>query len=351
MSGEHLTTTGANMAGLIQYLIDRSDRQAAQQQYSDLLGSYYQPGDPNQLPIGNTPQELDQSIQRQQGGYRGPGGVLSGGPPQEFYMRAAALPGYQQLAQQAMVGQQAMDRQIQNQIWQQTEIPLAQKATIDAQLQQQQWERDRREFEWTNPSWAQQQSAWAQRQNVAQGWASNNIAQQRLQMEQNNLIAQQQAAQNAQMFPALGLKGNDAIKFRQDLGSLDATANVLTDTIDYLNKVGVGGKALDRGTVNAMRGEFDQNVVNYFRKKFEAGALQESDMKFIEKLAGDPGAWTSLDANQTKLVKRLLTTVEDDRRAMYGYAGVQAPPTQTGRSAWARSASAPSVPKDIEWGP
>jgi hypothetical protein len=324
-----------SLIGLLNYF----DQKSGQEQYGKLLNEYRVPGDPSVLPLGNTPQELDQSIQQQQGGFRGAGGLLSGGPPQEFYMRAAQLPGYQQLAQQAMVGQQAMERQMQGQQWEANNMSLAQKTQLDMNAQQQQWQRQRQEFEWNNPSAYQQAS-------IEQDQARTGIAAGHLGLAQQEFALKQAQAQRP-LFEQL--PPQQRMEFIQNVNQLDATARIVTDSLDYISRVGSGEKALDRGTVNAMNAEYRQNVIPYFQRKFQAGALQKGDMEFIESVAGDPGGWSTLDSRQQQRLAGILRSVEDDRTAAYGMAGRQAPPTQRGGSAWARSQSAKSAPQDIQW--
>jgi hypothetical protein len=328
-----------SLEGLLQYFDQKSGRES----YGKLLDEYRVPGDPNAMPIGNNPSELDQAILQQQGGFRGAGGVLSGGPPPEFYLRAGALPGYQQMAQQAQVGQQAMDRQQQAQLWDSSNMSLAQKTAADAQAQRDKWEQQRREFEYTNMSAAQKASNAIAQQQVGISAGHLGLAQQEFDLKQQQGV-------NARQFPALGLTGQAALDYRTGLMQLDQTANIVTDALDYIGKVGTGGKALDRGTVNAMNAEYRQNVIPYFQKKFQAGALQKGDMEFIESVAGDPGAWSTLDSRQQQRLAGILQSVETDRTNMYGLGGYRPAPTQKGQSAWARSSSAKSVPDDIKWG-
>lgn len=337
-----------SLIGLLNYF----EQQRGREQYGNLLNEYRQPGDSSALPLGNTPAELDQSILQQQGGFKGEGGVLSGGPPPEFYLRAAALPGYGNLAQQAQVGQQAMERQQQGQQWESSNMSLAQKTQLDMAQQQQTWERDRRQFEWNNPSAAQQA-------NIDQGWASNAVArgnlainQAQLGLQQQQMSMQQQQAQNERMFPALGLKGQAAMDYRGAVAKMDNAAAITTDVADYLGKIGVGGKALDRGTVHAMQAAYQQHVVPALTTMVGTGTIQKGDMEFVQGVMGDPGSWGSLDSRERQKVMQILTSVEDERARLYGLSGVKAPATQKGRSAWARSREgATSAPADTVWGP
>jgi hypothetical protein len=332
-------------------LLDYFDRKSGREQYGNLLDEYRVPGDPNVLPLGNTPAELDQSILQQQGGFKGEGGLLTGGPPPEFYLRAGGLPGYQQMAQQAQIGQQAMERQQQGQAWEANNMSLAQKTAADAQAQRDKWSQERQVYEYANPS--AYQSAQIQNARAQTGISAGHLglAQQQFGLQQQEFAARQQQAQNQAAFPALGLKPEQQMEYRTTLANLDKTANVVTDTLDYLKRVGVGEKALDRPQVNAMNAEYRQQVIPYFQKKFQAGALQKGDMEFIESVAADPGGVMSLDHREKIRLSQILRSVEDDRQQMYGLGGYRAPPTRAGQSAWARSQSARSAPDDIQWTP
>lgn len=333
-------------------LLDYFDRRSGREQYGNLLNEYRQPGDPNALPLGNNAAELDQSILRQQGGFKGEGGVLSGGPPPEFYLRAGALPGYQNLVGQAQVGQQAMERQQQGQQWSMGNMSLAQKTELDMREQQTKWEQQRRDFEWNNPSAVQTAQIENARANT--GIAAGNLAinQAQLGLQQQRLQFEQGQAQREQMFPALGLKGQAAMDYRGAVAKMDNAAAITTDVADYLATIGTGGKALDRGTVNAMQAAYQQHVVPALTTMVGTGTIQKGDMEFVQSVMGDPGAWGSLDKNQRQKVMQILTSVEDERARLYGLSGVKAPPTQKGRSAWARSREgATSAPADVVWGP
>lgn len=336
-----------SLVGLLNYV---SQQQGASD-YKKLEESYRQPADPSQLPIGNTPEELDQNILKAQGGYRGAGGVLSGGPPSEFYLRAAALPGYQQLAQQAQVGQQAMERQMQGQQWDSNNMTLAQKTAADMNQQNTKWEQERRQFEWNNPSAVQ--NAQIQNARANTGIAAGNLAinQAHLGLQQQKFQFDQTQAQRAAQFPALALTGQQQMDYRTNVSKMDRAAAIATDTLDYLSTVGTGAKALDRGTVNAMRAAYEQHVVPALATMVGTGTIQQGDMEFIKSVIGEPGGWATLDANQKAKVGQILQSVQEERSRMYGLSGVQAPPIKPGSSAWARSRGTVNTPDDIQWGP
>ena len=69
---------------------------------------------------------------------QGPGGLLNQNQSvsPQFYLKAAAIPGYENLAQQAQVGDQSMARQLQSQDWNAQNMTAAQRASADLQQQQ-----------------------------------------------------------------------------------------------------------------------------------------------------------------------------------------------------------------------
>lgn len=333
----------AGLIGLLNYLDQRSGRE----QYGNLLNEYRVPGDPNQLPLGNTPAELDQAIQRQQGGFRGEGGVISGGPPQSFYMRAAALPGYQQLAQQAQIGQQAMERQAANQQWQEQNMTAGQRAQLEVTQQQQLWERERRDFEWNNPSVVQQANMAAQRASTAQGWGQLGVSQGNLALNQQKFQMEQAQASAAASNPFAGLKPGEKIEFMDRVGTVDRAANVATDLIDYYQRSGTGEITLSPIDRNTLGVEWQGAMLPYLQQRFTAGAMQKGEQELFQELAGDPAKVFSLKPKQLDLFKMWQADINQTRERLYGYAGVKPPATGRGRSAFAQSRSAASIPQDI----
>jgi hypothetical protein len=85
----------------------------------------------------------------------GTAGLLEQQYSPEFFTRAAAIPGYEQLAAGAQAQAGAMQRQMQGQVWDSQNIPLAKKLELDAASEERKWRQDRHVFEWNNPSAAQ----------------------------------------------------------------------------------------------------------------------------------------------------------------------------------------------------
>ena len=335
-------------------LLDYFDRAKGREQYGALLDQYRVQGDPNQLPLGNTAAELDQSIQRQQGGFRGEGGLISGGPPQEFYMRAAALPGYQNLAQQAQVGQQALERQIQAQQWQENNLTAGQRAQIEVQKEQQQWERDRRTFEWNNPSAVQQANIDQGRAQLGISAGQLGVAQGNLALNQQQFAAQQAAAAAAKANPFFGLKPNEQIEFMDRVNTVDRAGAVAADLIDYYQRSGTGEVTLSPIDRNTLGVEWQGAMLPYLQQRFAAGAMQKGEQELFQELAGDPAKVFALKGKQLDLFKMWAADIDQTRNQLYGYAGVKPQPIQRGGSAFAKSRSAASAPKRedlIEWSP
>ena len=221
--------------------------------------------------------------------------------------------------------------------------------------QKQEWEQSNWDAGWntekgmTHAQVAANQVAQGQL-GVSQGNLAVNQAQ--LGMQQQRLAFDQGQAQTRGMYPALGLKGQAAMDYRGAISKMDRAAEIGTDVADYLQTVGTGGKALDRGTVNAMNAAYQQHVVPALTTMVGTGTIQKGDMEFVQGVMGDPGAWTTLDSRQRQKVVQILKSVEDERGRLYGLSGVRAPATKKGASAWARSREgATSAPEDTVWGP
>lgn len=245
---------------------------------------------------------------------------------------------------QFIAGQQAMERQQQGQHWSQNNMPLADKTRLDVLQTQRKWENERRQFEWNTPSAAQQASNAVARAQLGVSQGQLGLAQQKFAAEQNAAALQRQ-------FPALGLTGQQQMDYRTGVAKMDRAAAIATDTFDYLNTVGTGAKALDRGTVNAMRAAYEQHVVPALATMVGTGTIQQGDMEFIKSVIGEPGGWATLDSKQKAKVGQILQSVQEERARMYGLSGVQAPPIKPGSSAWAKSRGTVNTPDDIQWGP
>ena len=129
------------------------------QQLGGLLDQYRQAPDPNALPLGNNPAELDQSIMQQQGGFKQPGGLLGNMPPSEFYLKAATIPGLTQpMLTQAQAQQGAMDRQVQDQTWRQSNMTASELANYTLQQERMRADQEWRQYEFKNLSAAQRGS-------------------------------------------------------------------------------------------------------------------------------------------------------------------------------------------------
>lgn len=306
------------------YMEDRKQNQTL-----DFIRKNTIPGDPNARPIGNNLAELDANIAAMQPRFN---------PAME--MELAARTG---TMGQYLAGMQAMQRQQQAQVYDSNNMTAAQYAAHTLNTQKAQWEKDRQDLEFNSLSAAQ-------KAQLAVSQANTGVAQGHLSLAREKQAADAKAAALANQFPALGLNPEKKMEFVQNVAKLDRAAEISTDVIDYLSKVGVGGKALDRGNVNAMQGAYQQHVVPALVQMVGTGTIQKGDLDFVQSIIGDPGSWVSLDARQKAKVAQILQTVNDQRSTMYGFAGRQAPPIRPGSSAWARSASSASAPSDTVWG-
>ena len=294
----------AGLIGLLNYLDQRSGREA----YGNLLNEYRVQGDPSQLPLGNTAAELDQSIQRQQGGFRGEGGLISGGPPQEFYMRAAALPGYQNLAQQAQVGQQALERQIQAQQWQENNLTAGPRANLMVQQEEAKWRKEREEAGW----------------NIDKGMTNYQAEQVRIDQQNANRLAASAGAgagQGGVMFgaPPSGysmqldpttnqpvltpMQGSpDWVTQRGQQQDLTAGVRAIDNMIDFVKRKGSFETGAESGKISA--GD-RQQVIRTLGVLSNMGVLQQGELELLESQVSDPNAFASLLKNNATVIGKL----------------------------------------------
>lgn len=267
-------------------------------------------------------------------------------PSNEFLAQAAALPGRENLLQQAVVGEQAMARQRQGQIWEAENMTMAQKAALEAQQQQRAWEQSRREFEHANPSAYQQAQIGNARQGLLMqqeelGLKRDQMAA-NLQMQQNQLLQDQYFRQ----FPAAGLTGNDAIKYNNTLLRYDKAASTLVDTIDYLSNRGVGGGRLS-GDLRALSSALQLEVVPILTEQMGSGTMDKNEFDRSMDIVADPTKWFDSSGRMNKRLSTVLESVNASRDQMYSLGGQQAPKIRKGQSSFARSATERDIPHEF----
>lgn len=270
-------------------------------------------------------------------------------PSNEFLAQAAALPGRENLLQQAVVGEQAMARQRQGQIWESENMTMSQKAALEAQQQQRAWEQSRREFEHANPSAYQQAQIGNARQGLLMqqeelGLKRDQMAA-NLQMQENQLLQDQYFRQ----FPAAGLTGTDAIDYMQSVSRTDNAVSTLLDARDFMERR-AAGEGRFSGDLQAQKAAIALNVQPVIMEILNTGVLQEAERASIEELMGDPTQIFTTSGRQTKNMAVLQEVIERHRENLYRLGGREAPKVQLGSSAFreamrSNSRSARSIPR------
>lgn len=278
----------------------------------------------------------DQAKQTQQ--FQGLLGGLNGASPNEqFWLQAAQLPAYQQLAGQQLgygaAGGQAMARQQQAQDWSAQNLTRAQQEQLT--LNQQKAERDyaidqedlRRKWYGTQASAA---SSYA---SADSSNASRALSQARLEGE--NLKLQRERGGLLERLPP-----QNQLEARQDLLNKDSWAQSATDVEDWALNRGPGAALPLVGTAEAgaMDTEWQTSVRPALMQIMNTGVLQEGEREMLEQVMGQP-ADKVLTKAQQNVIKTVAQKIRDLRSNSYKAVGLQAPEVQRGGSAAARALS------------
>lgn len=293
----------------------RKDQAQAAEQFQGLLGSL-----------------------EQQGPTQPGGGVLQArAPDQQFWLKAAMIPEYQQLAGQQLgygaAGEQAMQRQMQQQQYEGGNLTLMQQMQIRAQQAQDQLA-ERLGISDLQRKWAGTQASMAS----SYASAANSGASQQLTMAK--LIEQQKKNQAdtgnlySQLTPA------DRQKANVQLLNADTWANAATDVEDWVQKRGSGAALPLVGTAeaDAFNTEWQTSVKPAFMQILNTGVLEKSEAERLEEIMGQP-ADKVLTQSQINVIKTAAQKVRDLRQNAYKSYGFEAPAVQSGKSAAARQLS------------
>jgi hypothetical protein len=299
-------------------------------EYTGLLGQYQTqpqqgPPDPNQFGGGLPPI------------------MASGPPPEQFYARAAAIPGYQGLAQGAQANLGAMNRQRQSQDWSLSNVPLADQqrlqATIDMNnaglLQQYNTEQARAEEvrrQWNSISPVQQRELDLRGQQVADQAAYHKG---QLGISQGNLDWQRSPNNPAnirQPVGPFGMKGEELFKVQTDLMSQDRQVAAAQDVLEYVSRNSVPGQAQNLGERAAVASAWGMIAPAFIAAAQNSGVIQSSEMPRILGIIGDPTAWSKLTDTDRYKVGLVVSAMQAQRGDKYKALGLQAPQLQTGQS-------------------
>lgn len=267
-----------------------------------------------------------------------PGGLLeSRAPDQQFWLKAAAIPGYEGLAGQQLgyeaAGQQAMARQQQQQGFEQNFLTKAQQVQLGLQARRDQFAQDIGLQDLQRKWYGTQASA------GASGAAAQNSQMGSL-LKGLQIQAEQQKQQTAQG-PLYGqLQPMDRMKVNQTLQRNDAAVDSTQEVLDWvLNRdPSAPMRAIGTARGGAMAADWMLSTIPVMKDMVGAGALDNSEREWMENIVQSPDALhlTEKQENQFKLIAQKV----QDYRAQ-GYKSVGLPvPTERRPGAVSRSQGA-----------
>lgn len=274
--------------------------------------------------------------QNQQQGPTMPGqGLLGANPPSpQFWMQAATIPGYEQLAGQqlgiAAQGDQRLAEQQQQQQWASENMTAAQAAQLALQSQK-----------------ASQDYGIAQ-QNLARQWygtqasagASNASA---------DLSRAKLGAENRKTGLLGGslydrLKPNEQVEANNEILNADTWATSAADVADWADKRAPGAAIPLAGTgeAAAFNTEWQTSALPAFMQIMNTGVLQPGERETLAEVIGSP-ADKVLTKSQVNVIKTVAQKVKDLRGQTYKKYDLQPKPLESGQSAAARTLGATPV--------
>jgi hypothetical protein len=334
--------------GFLSYMLQQNDQEAARQRYGALLNEYRTAGDPNTPnpgPWAAGQPEMTAAQQQLRGGFQAPGGPLSDQPPPEFFLRAAGIQGYEQLAQNAQSQAAAMQRQQQQQGWESTNMTLAQKVAADAQAQRDKFQQERHVYEYDNPSAYQNAQLGIQRGQL--GISQQNADLNRMQFQ-------------AQFMPDPNVPGGymprpkpvEPLNFAQQqevLGAQNtytAAKNALGDlSTIYQAGAGTNMPAWSSGQRKAMQDQYQgalRPIVQAIVMGNRTDAPGEADIKQINEFLGDVTSPWQTSATQQNRIKMLESWIDQKYKPYERFTGPLM--YQPGQSPYAQTFGLPAVP-------
>lgn len=256
-------------------------------------------------------------------------------PDQQFWLRAAQIPGYQQLASQQLgydtQGRQAEQREQSSRDWQLNNVTKAQQAQIDQGAGSLQVQKDT----------AAQNYGLAQRRlALDQASTTQNIAASKANMKLTDI--QTQAAEQG----LLNLKGPLLSRLPADkqqegwlaLADQDQRVNTMTDVLDYVANKPTGGNIPLLGTSQAAAFDvaWQTATTPLFAEALKTGVINEGEHERLSKLAGDPTAWHLTESDRNAL-QTVLEIGKQQRDNLYQSYQVRPPELTVGNSVASRA--------------
>jgi hypothetical protein len=254
-------------------------------------------------------------------------------------MQLGAVPGREGLAQQGIAQAAAMQRQLQAQQHAASNLSMRDRLTLDRQHQDSMWRRDAAIMK-HNQTGAYQ----AGQLGIAQQNADTNLG--GLQLRYNQDQRAQQLKQFKAQYPGAGLEGQAQIDYQNVGNKYHSAANVLTDTIDLLQKAPTGGIVLNPAKAMALKNELVTSVVPTLQQEYNSGVLNEGELEHFVDIIGDPTAPHKLRSVAQAKLKSLLELVKQRGSEHYSYSGRGFEPKGLGHSFTMRGLSNQSINPD-----
>lgn len=262
-------------------------------------------------------------------------------PDQQFWLKAAEIPTYQQLAGQqlgyATQGQQAMDRQQQAQLWDKNNMTMAQ--TEQQKLQElrnrQVYEAEQRRLDYEGQR---------TRADVAQSYAAAHATDATRQYTEERTRGEQfrnkQLEQGvtlplyAQLPPVERQKANVALS---NSDTWERSAIDVEDWVERRSKLSAV-PLVGSAEAAAFNTEWQSSVKPAFMQILNTGVLQGNEAEELQKIIGKPDD-VMLTQSQINVIKTATEKVRNLRRNLYQSYGLNAPQQQVGGSSAARAIS------------
>lgn len=304
------------MEGLLRFLTDnqgywqQKDQERNAEQFGGLLGTLEQQG-----PVQ-------------------PGQGLLGArePDQQFWLKAAQIPGYQNLAGQQLgyeaAGNQAMQRQVQGQDFAVNNMTLAQKAAQQLDELKAIQAHAINQADLARKWFGTQASAGASNASAAASNASRQLT---------GLKTQEQAHKNSLLGSDVPLFQTlppaEKVKANKDMAQADMWEASVNDVEDWVENRAKGAaiKGLGTGEAASYAMEWNSSVRPMLQVLQNTGAPSESEKEAIDKMIRAPDDYV-MTTTDIKTIQSLAQKTRDLRQNTYRGYGIQPQPIGVGQS-------------------
>lgn len=275
-------------------------------------------------------------------------------PDEQFWLRASAIPGKEDMAAQMLgYGEQARSAMARDQAgrdWSVNNMTLAQS-------EQQRLQELRAQQQWQAEQFRLQLEDQRTRASVANSYAGAGASDATRQLTNERIRGErfknQQAEQGLTAPLYNSLPPVERQKANMDLLDSDTWAQAATDVEDWVDKRAKLTAMPLAGTAeaDAIDTEWQSSVKPAFMKILNTGVLQGNEAEELRKVIGQPSDKMLTDS-QRNVIKVAAQKVRDMRANKYKSYGFEAPPQSVGGSAFSRSLSpAKPVGKVIPYAP